>query len=214
LSFTCAENLYTVWGISSIEILKKRDDLLTPILQKDTSIAFLCDSWGEFPSNIGGDTPVLRADGTTAIGQMYLSEHLNTYLTSKGYLINTYNASFGGQTSAWGKYWLKSLILDLPNKPKYCVINFSINDSNSYAITGDSVYDFDATNPYLNKVQSLGGVKGSVTAIEWFENMKYISDTLISNNIKPIIITPPFTAGVRFDRIEQYLTYLTTDFSK
>jgi len=207
LFFQCADSVNTLWRIALIEVYKSGKVSESPFLEKDNIvIAFLGDSWIEFPNLISGETPIDRADGSEAGGLQFLSAHMKDYLNGKGYNVTTYNNSHGGMTSAWAKYWLKELVLDLPVKPDFCLINFAINDANSisFAESGaDSVYDFSPTDPHVKIVQSLGGVKGSVTQSEWFDNMNFIVKTLIANNIKPVWLHNPMLDGMSFGLIEQ-----------
>ena len=207
LFFSLKSSVTTCFKISSIELFKMAKVVDSPFLQKQNlKIAFLMDSWGEFPNLISGETPINRADGTEANGLQFISNHLKDYLTGLGFNVETYNNSHGGMTSAWAKYWLKELVLDLSEKPDYCVINFAINDMNSISFaTGvnDSVYDFFLFFPHVKLVQSSGGIKGSVTQAEWLNNMNYIVKTLLQNNIQPIWMHNPMLDGISFGLIEQ-----------
>ncbi len=205
ISFTVVTAVVTAWKISLIEIHRSYQSATDDIINKNSTVSFLCDSWGSFPQVTGGETLPLRADGTEADGMQFLSVHLKDYLLTKGINATTYNNSFGGRTSAWARYWLERLVLNLPKKPDFCVIDFLINDVNSesFAIANtDSVYDFSPTEPYTLQVKSLGGVKGSVTRDEWQENMSYIIQTLLDNDIQPIVLHNHRLDGQNFGIIE------------
>lgn len=211
---TCKSSVITTWKISSFEHFRSREDLENTIINKPFNVAFLCDSWGSFPLATGEETLPLRPDGTQADGMQFISEHLKDYMSSKGIEVQTFNSSFGGRTSAWARYWLDRLVLNLPTKPTHCVIDFAINDANSEAAAisnSDSVYDFSPTEPYILQVKSEGGIKGSVTKEEWLNNMNIIIQRLLDNNIQPIILHNPKLDGVSFTIIDYNVAMLNSN---
>jgi len=212
ISFTQETNGNCYWGISQIRLYKKRPTSLEKPLKKEgNTIAFLCDSWGEFTISSEGETSLDRQDGSTSPGLQILSEHLKTYLTANDIDITTFNNSRGGQTSTWGKYWLDQQVLQLPKKPDYCVVNFAINDANSYdkfAASSSSVYDFDPNDPNIRLPFNSGGIFASVDQNLWYNNMISIIETLIENGIKPVVMMPPKLSGINYPLIGMLERYL------
>lgn len=195
MKVTCATSEITCLKLSGVYVYEKRDALNSSVFENGDVVAFLGDSWTQFPNATGGDILPKRPDGVTdADGMQFLSERLKSYALENGVTIETINQGRSGMTSAWGKYWLKTLIIDWETKPKYCIINFSINDKNSQGNVPStpSGYDFDSDNPWTS---INGDVFGSVDLDGWLANIKYISDTLLSSGIKPIILMPSWTAS-------------------
>ncbi|OOW07690.1 hypothetical protein, partial [Acinetobacter sp. MF4640] len=59
-----------------------------------------------------------------------------------------------------------------------------------------SAYDFDPNLMFLNKRVVDGGVDGRTRSYaEWEINMKWLSDKLVENGIKPIVIMPSQTGS-------------------
>lgn len=160
-------------------------------------IAFLGDSWTQYPLKTGSEVLPLRPDGSTADGMQFLSTHMQTYLQSKNISVTTLNMGRSGQTSAWGLYWVDSII-NLTPKPTHCVVFFGINDRNSvdeFAAGIPSVYDFDPENQWAQLDSDQGGVFGSTSKELWFSNMRGISQKLIKSGIKPVILIVGQTAS-------------------
>lgn len=177
---------------------KSPETPVTGYFKNGDVVAFLGDSWTQFPPAISGETLPLRPDGSTADGMQFLSVRMKERLAADGISITTLNMGKGGQTSAWGLHWVGKM-LELTPKPTYCVISFWINDYNSgaAAITGaDTAYDFDPINMFVNKFQSAGGKKGAVTTDQWYANLQSICETLLRNGIKPIVLMPGHTASI------------------
>ena len=168
----------------------------TGLFKNGDVVAFLGDSWTQSPIAAGAESPLPRADGSTSDGMCYLSERLRTRLAALGVTVTTKNMGKGGTTSAWGLYWVSSIIALYP-KPTHCVINFGINDHNSniYSAGVDTPYDFDPANQWAFKTLSTGGVAGRCTYDQWFANMKAICERLIAAGIKPVVIMPAWTAS-------------------
>lgn len=180
-------------------------------------VAFLGDSWTQYPQAVAGEILPLRPDGSTGDGMQFLSVRLKERLAAAGIAITTHNMGKGGQTSAWGAYWVDK-ILALTPKPTHCVVSFWVNDYNSAAaaVSGaDSAYDFDPLNMWGQKVQSAGGKKGAVTVDQWFANLQAISRKLLAAGIKPIILAPGHSAsGSQTQGFQQvYLNKLATGFN-
>lgn len=160
-------------------------------------IGFLGDSWTQYPVPIAGEVRPLRPDGSTGDGMQFLSERIRTRLAAEGISVTTLNMGRGGQTSAWGKYWIDKMIALTPKLTK-CVLCFGINDNNSagaFASDSDSAYDFSPTNQWLNLVKSAGGRKGSVSNDLWFANLQFMCERLIAAGIKPVVLMPMHTAS-------------------
>lgn len=162
-------------------------------------IAFLGDSWTQFPIKVGAEVPPLRADGSTADGMCFLSERLRERLAADGITVTTQNMGRSGTTSEWGKYWI-SKILELSPRPTHCFINFGINDYNSIAAytstpNADSAYDFDPANMWASKFKSAGGKQGMLNNDLWFANLQYMCNRLLAAGIKPIVLMPAHTAS-------------------
>lgn len=159
-------------------------------------VAFLGDSWTQFPNAIDGEVRPLRPDGTASDGMQFLSERLRTVLALQGKTITTLNYGKGGATSAWGAYWVSRIINASP-RPTHCVVNFGINDLNGFNPSTSTAYDFDPVDMWSFKTVALGGVAGRVPdAATWEANIKTISDQLLRAGIKPIIMLPPNTGSV------------------
>lgn len=155
-------------------------------------VAFLGDSWTQFPIALSGETRPLRPDGTTADGMCFLSSRIRDRAG-----VTVLNMGKGGTTSAWGRYWVGKIIA-LDPKPTHCVLSFCINDNNSggyHTADTDSPYDFDPDDMWAFKARSAGGIKGSLNNDMWFANMRSICERLISAGIKPVVLMPPHTGS-------------------
>lgn len=172
-------------------------------------IAFLGDSWTQYPiatsiGEVGQAYPILNMDtvyqnmypsGANSTGSQWLSRRLKEKLTADGKNVTMLNVGFGGQTSRWGKFWVEA-ILTMNPKPTHCVLCFYINDNNSIANPTNNAYDIDPSLMFSNKSETSGGVNGKIpNYAEWEVNIKWLSDKLLSNGIKPIIIMPSQTAS-------------------
>ncbi len=165
---------------------------VAPLFQAGDVVAFLGDSWTQFPNALPGETRPLRADGSTADGMCFLSQRI-----AERAGVTVLNMGKGGTTSAWGRYWVGKIIA-LDPKPTHCVLSFCINDLNSRSYHNsdtDSPYDFDPENMWAFKTRSAGGIKGSVSNDMWFANMKAICERLLSAGIKPVVLMPPHTGS-------------------
>ncbi|WP_416139071.1 hypothetical protein ACM26W_01275 [Halomonas sp. HK25] len=158
-------------------------------------VAFLGDSWTQFPLQEEGETKPLRPDGTTAEGMQYLPERLRENLSNNGIGITTLNYGRGGQTSAWGLYWVDAVISASP-RPTHCVVLFGINDNNSideYESGGG--YYFDPDDMWGGKPPEEGGISGATNTDIWFSNLQAICERLSTSGIKPIVMMPAHTAS-------------------
>ena len=170
--------------------MRTNDDTLFP---HDSVIAFFGDSWTQHPLAGIGETRPTRADGSTADGMCFLSEHMREYLVGSGVRASVLNMGKGGMTSEWGVYW-KDKIAALSPKPTHCVINFGLNDANSVS-SSSTAWDFDPGNVWATLARTSGGIDGRMTAQKWLENIGLLSDYLIAAGIKPIILMPPHTSS-------------------
>ena len=190
---TCVDNLPSNIRLGGVYAYRKSDKTpVEPFFNDGDVVAFLGDSWTQFPLAAPGEDRPLRPDGTTPEGLQFFPERVRERLAEDGVNITTLNLGKGGQTSEWGRYWVNK-VTDLIPKPTHCVINFGINDSNSiryYEGNQDSNYDFDPVDMWLNKTQSAGGLRGSTSTERWFENMQFICRRLSSSGIKPIVMMP------------------------
>lgn len=188
-----------VWGKSAETSSVRR------LFRRGDRVAFFGDSWTQFPAAPPG-SGLTRPDGSTGDGYQFLSERLRARLAVDGIQITTLNMGKGGTTSAWLRYWVKSL-LSISPRPNKCVLQSWPNDynSNAFALTGaDTAYDFDPSNQWAFKTQSTGGLRGSVTYDEWFENIIECANVLSLNGIKPIILMPCHTgAGAQTQGVQQ-----------
>jgi hypothetical protein len=185
----------------------------TSIFKNGDCVAFFGDSWMVFPLS---GSPLLRADGSSSGGLQYFQQRVSARLAADGTSVSTLNMGFGGQTSAWGRYWVNG-IAALSPKPTHCVVNFCINDyvSSSAADTStDTAYDFDPANQWVDKYQSVGGMRGATSPSEWYANIQYIATTLMAAGIRPIIMMPPWVAQTAWisDFQKLYLARLATGF--
>lgn len=216
LRLTCADNLASSISLHGFYAYAKSPETpTTGYFKTGDRIAFLGDSWTQFPSPLGGQTPPLRADGSSAEGMCHLSERLRTRLAADGITVTTLNMGKGGTTSAWGLYWLDAVIA---LKPTHCVLCFFTNDNNSRSAaagTADSAWDFDPASMWAWKVQSAGGRKGAVTTDQWFDNMRTICERLAVAGIKPIVLMPGMTASSAQSQTvqQQYLSKMAVGFN-
>jgi hypothetical protein len=185
----------------------------TSIFKSGDCIAFLGDSWTIFPLS---GSPLLRADGSSSGGLQYFQQRVAARLAADGISVSTLNMGFGGQTSAWGRYWVNG-IAALSPKPTHCVVNFCINDyvsSPAADTSSDTIYDFDPANQWTDKVQSLGGMRGATSPAEWYANIQYIATTLMAAGIRPVIMMPSWVANTPWisDFQKLYLARLSTGF--
>lgn len=189
---TCAENKPTAIYLCGIFAYQKSNKTpTTKIFKSGDVVAFLGDSWTQFPLSADG---VLRPDGTKSEGTQTLSERLRTKLASEGTNITTLNYGKGGQTSRWGLHWVDTIINASP-RPTHCFVCFYINDNNSINLN-TTAYDFDPVNMYVNKPVSEGGLAGRVSSYqEWLDNIKAICERLANAGIKPIVIMPSQTGS-------------------
>lgn len=159
-------------------------------------VAFLGDSWTQFPLANSGETLPLRPDGSPADGLQYLSERLRHILAEDGVDITTLNFGKGGTTSKWGLYWLDKIVAADP-KPTHCVVNFAINDRNAVVAPTSTAYDFSPSDMWTFQPASSGGIAGRVaSADEWLETMSLICQGLSRSGVQPIVLLPPHTGSV------------------
>lgn len=194
---TCETSTPTSVLLSGIFAYKKSAKTSKSKFFKDGDVvAFLGDSWTQYPiaTNIG-ETGQIRPDGSVSTGSQWLSRRMREKLLEQSKNVTMLNMGFGGQTSRWGKYWVGK-ILSLNPKPTHCVLCFYINDNNSIAAPSNNSYDFDSVNMFINKPESEGGLNGKIPSYdEWEINMKWLSDKLVENGIKPIVIMPSQTGS-------------------
>ena len=190
---TCADAVPTAILLCGIFAYKKSPNTSKSTLFKSGDvIAFLGDSWTQYPLATPGET---RPDGSVSGGGQYLSKRIKDKLATQGIQVTTLNMGKGGQTSEWGKYWINS-ILTLNPKPTHCVVCFYINDNNGINNTSATAYDFSPTDQWTNLTVANGGVSGRITdPAHWENNIKYICEKLLANGIKPIVFMPSHTAS-------------------
>lgn len=146
-------------------------------------------------TNMSSKYQAMYPTGINSVGSQWISRRIKEKLTSQGIGVTTLNVGLGGQTSRWGKYWIDA-VLSMSPKPTHCVVCFYINDNNSIAKPSNNTYDFDPNLMFSNKPETSGGVNGKISNYtEWETNVKFISDKLLANGIKPIIIMPSQTAS-------------------
>ncbi|QJR01140.1 SGNH/GDSL hydrolase family protein [Sphingobium yanoikuyae] len=199
LSVTLVDDIPTSVNLYSADAYQKSPRTSTAgFFKSGDVIAFLGDSWTQRPDAGSGEVRPLRPDGSTADGMCFLSERIRTGLAAQGINVTTLNMGKSGTTSAWGLYWVKSIIALNP-KPTHCIVNFAINDGNSASYMNDPAYlynwDFSPTNQWNFLPKSSGGLEGRVTYEGWLANMKAICAALSAAGIKPIVLMPPHTAS-------------------
>lgn len=210
---TCAEAVPTAARLHYVYAWQKAPTTPTAMFQNGDVIAFLGDSWTQFPAAVGAEVLPTRPDGVTAAeGMQFLSERLRTRLAATGVTVKTRNWGKSGTTSAWGLYWVNKVIAD---RPTHCVINFAINDNNSAGAPTSTAYDFHPTDMWTMLPVTSGGVDGKVlTAAAWEDNMRAICDRLIRAGITPIVLLPPDTgsSGQAYSLQQNYLPRLSAGF--
>ena len=207
---TCETSTPTDILLSGIFAYSKSASTSVASYFKDGDVcAFLGDSWTQYPiataigetgqaypiSNMSSKYQMMYPSGVNSTGSQWLSRRLKEKLTASGKNVTMLNVGFGGQTSRWGKYWIDA-ILTMNPKPTHCVLCFYINDNNSIGNPSNNFYDFNPTLMFSNKPESEGGTNGKIPSYaEWETNLKFISDKLAANGIKPIILMPSQTAS-------------------
>lgn len=193
VEISLADNTPSVILLHNLYVYSKSDKTPTQKFFSDGDvIGFHGDSWTQYPiATTVGENGQTRPDGSLSDGAQYLSRRIKDKLSANGVSVKILNMGKGGQTSEWGKYWIKNTI-DLA--PTHVIISFAINDHNSKDITEG--YDFSPTDQWTNLSVSSGGVNGRVLTTEkYIENMKWICDKFASVGIKPIVLLPPQTAA-------------------
>lgn len=216
IRMTCADNVPTSARLHYVYAWQKSPDTpKTGLFSNGDVIAFLGDSWTQFPIALAGETRPLRPDGVTlGDGMQFLSERMRTVLADEGVEVTTLNFGKGGTTSAWGLYWINEVIQADP-KPTHCLINFVINDANSIGGTS-TAYDFDPDDMWSFKPAGSGGVDGRIASpAAWQANMKAICDRLLAADITPIVLLPPHTgsAAQAFYLQRDFLSRLSAGFT-
>lgn len=207
---TCETSTPTAVLLSGIfAYLKSAGTSVSSYFKDGDVCAFLGDSWTQYPiataiGETGQAYPIscmsskyqtMYPSGVNSTGSQWLSRRLREKLTASGKNVTMLNVGFGGQTSRWGKYWIDA-ILTMSPKPTHCVLCFYINDNNSIANPSNNTYDFDSNKMFESKPASEGGINGKIPSYtEWETNLKYLSDKLLDNGIKPIIIMPSQTGS-------------------
>lgn len=216
IRMTCADNVPTSARLHYVYAWQKSPDTPKAGLFSDGDvIAFLGDSWTQFPVALAGENRPLRPDGVTlGDGMQFLSERMRAVLADEGVEVTTLNFGKGGTTSVWGLYWINEVIQADP-KPTHCLINFAINDRNSVGGTS-TAYDFDPDDMWSFKPAGSGGVDGRIASpAAWQANMKAICDRLLSAGIKPVVLLPPHTgsAAQTFGLQRDFLSRSSAGFS-
>ncbi|WP_295042141.1 SGNH/GDSL hydrolase family protein [uncultured Paracoccus sp.] len=178
-------------------------------------VAFLGDSWTQFPNAVAGETKPLRPDGSPADGMQFLSERLRQTLAAEGVAITTLNYGKGGTTSQWGRYWVDG-VLEADPKPTHCVVNFAINDRNSILAPTSEAYDFSPSDMWSFQPASSGGVDGRIGSVEdWLAAMAHICQRLARAGVRPIVLMPPHTGSVSqaYSLQRDFLARLSAGFS-
>lgn len=207
---TCETSTPTVAALSGIFAYKKSAQTSKqPFFKDGDVIAFLMDSWGEYPiastigesgqaypiGNMSAKYQAMYPSGKVANGSQWISRRIKEKLLSQGKNVTTLNVSRGGQTTRWAKYWIDA-VLTMNPKPTHCIINFGINDRNSILSPSNDIFDFDPNEMFKNTPQSSGGINGRTADFdEWEANLKWISDKLLENGIKSIVMMPTQTAS-------------------
>lgn len=194
---TLASDLPTAVRLSSLMAWAKSSRTPSaPIFKSGDRIAFMKDSWWQYPVIGPGETPPERPDGSgPGEGMQFISERLQQRLSNDGIKVTTRNWSKGGMTSAWGRYWVDKIIED---RLTHCIVHFGINDfngRNNVATNTPSACDFSPANLWSSQSSAVGGVFGSVSPEQWRENIIFICRRLVAAGIKPIALGMPFTAS-------------------
>lgn len=94
------------------------------------------------------------------------------------------NRSESGMTSKYARKWFQQYVLD--EKPDIVIIEYFTNDINTILLPSNGL---TRTDPDGNTYNT------AVTEAEYFENLRYMTDTAIKNGIQPIIVLPSAVAG-------------------
>lgn len=209
-SFEVASSVPTAFRISSLIVRRKSNRTPTRgLFSSGDVIAFLGDSWTQYPiatdiGEVGQAYPIanmsqkykdMYPNGVSSTGSQWLSRRIQQKLASKGIPVTVLNVGRGGQTSAWAKHWIDSVLGMMP-RPTHCFLCFYINDSNGINNASATAYDFDGDKMFSNKTVANGGIDGRIkTYDEWYDNMVWLCERLIANGIKPIVLMPSHTAS-------------------
>lgn len=200
VEFTLADDLPSWILLHGVIDVPRSTDISTtrPLFNNGDVIVIYQDSWGEFTQLESGETAPLRADGSTANGSQTTTKRVREMLDRDGINATVVNMSRSGQTSVWGNYWKDNVLNTVPNAT-HIVVGFGINDLNSadeFTNDSPSIYDFDPDNMWLQLNKDIGGVKGSIDADGFRDNMIEMVSFFESQNVQPIVMLPPYTASV------------------
>lgn len=207
---SAADGLFT-WLVNAIEIFKDYNTY-DAIFKRNHRAVWVLDSWGVFSTAISGETAFTNPMGVQQNGLGNTPKRYAEHLTAQGFTVACPNYSRGGMTVKWADWFIDKFLDNEPVTPDYVFLDFCINDTNSRGIVGDSPYDFDPIDPYSAKLQSAGGVKGSISLEEHIAFYKSLIRKIISRGSKPVLLIN-VQSGQQFGYIDTLVAQLNADFN-
>lgn len=137
---------------------------------------------------------VLYGDSWTVFHDSAIVKQLRAKLPGKTVLTK----GRGGMTTKWGGRWIRQEILNMNPRPSHVIINFRINDHNSFG-SSSTAWNFSSSGAYDVGTDVFGGISNGD---EWNDSLQVMKQLLINNNIVPIFIED-HTTGSNSQQISQ-----------